>query len=171
MSNQTESRINQILAHLSSAAGLAADGVSDAVRTAGAAMNDKYDSFKAGFEVTRLQDEQKAIFTNIGQTMFMIKQGAFTNNPTDDEGNEIDPQELVDDLLSQAVVKQGEIDLAIARKNEAKAKGDMACPTCGKTAAPKDVFCSACGAKLPERETACDCGCQDEAAPEDKPEE
>lgn len=170
MSYNSDSRIKQILAHLGSAANIAADGVSDAVKSAGAVVNEKYDSFKAGFDVARLQDDQRGIFTDIGHTMFMIKRGAFAEKPKDAEGNEIDPQEIVDDLLSQAEVKQGEIDAAIARRNEAN--NDVVCTTCGKTAGPKDVFCSGCGAKLPEKEAACNCGCEEDGgAPDDTPEE
>ena len=140
-----DSRINQILSYLAKAASTAADGVNEAVQSAGSAVGDKYSIFKIQMDLSRLQEEQAKMFQDIGRTMLMIKTGAFEQKNT--EGEPIDGQETVDKLLALAEEKQIEIDEAAKKVNELS--GDIVCSVCGIVCNSKDIYCSSCGTKLP----------------------
>lgn len=143
-----ESRINQILAHLASAASIAGNGVSEAVNTAGDKVEEKYSEFKLKIEVTRLKDELDKLFANIGRTMYMIHIGALREGHTTEDGTVMDVQQTVDNLLKLAVEKQAEIDAATEKL--CKTSGKKTCPVCHKVANTGDKHCSECGAKLPD---------------------
>lgn len=144
-----DSRIDQILSYLAKAAATAADGVNEAVQSAGNVVNDKYSVFKLHLDLNRLQEEQEKVFRDIGRTMFMVKTETFDEK--NDEGEAIDGQQAVDELLDLAVEKQDKIDEAAKKVNDLN--GDVVCTECGKVSGPKDCYCSACGTKLPEQET------------------
>ncbi|MDL2325294.1 hypothetical protein LJC61_09170 [Ruminococcaceae bacterium OttesenSCG-928-A16] len=144
-----DNRINQILASLAAAATSAADGVTDAVHTAGQVVGEKYDAVKLNIELARLQEEQKKLFADIGRTMFMIQAGTIADS-ADTDSELVDAQQTVDRLLLLADQKQQEIDLTADRLF--KLNGNIVCNVCGKVCSGKDSFCSACGAKLPEME-------------------
>lgn len=141
-----DNRINQILASLATAASTAADGVSDAVQTAGQVVGEKYDAVKLNVELARLQEDQKKLFSDIGRTMFMIQSGAVVAG-NEESGELVDAQQTIDRLLLLADQKQQEIDLAADRLY--KLNGNVVCNICGKVCSGKDVYCAACGAKLP----------------------
>lgn len=143
-----DSRINQILSYLAKAASTAADGVTEAMQSAGDAVNDKYSVFRLNIDLGRLQAEQEKMFMDIGRTMFMVKTGAFDQKDAD--GEVIDGQDTVDKLLNLAEEKQAEIDEAAKKVSDLS--GDIVCPVCSKVSGPKDHYCSACGTKLPEIE-------------------
>ncbi|MGD9560612.1 MAG: hypothetical protein AB7V55_08420 [Oscillospiraceae bacterium] len=143
-----DSRIRQILAHLGSAASTAADGVNEAVHSAGEMVGDKYAAFKLGVEINRLQDEQCKLFCDIGRTMYMIHTGAIPSEPENAEGETMDAQQTVDQLLAKADEKQKALDEATEKLN--KLNGQKVCAVCGAVANPKDKFCANCGAKFPD---------------------
>lgn len=146
--DNNNSRINQILENLSSAASVAADGVSDAVQSAGNVVSGKYDNFKLNMELNRLQDEQEQIFSDIGRTMFKLQ----CSDPTEEKENAnelVDVQQEVDHLLLLADQKQQEIDFTADQIF--KLSGNVVCEDCGKVCSGKDVFCSCCGSKLPKK--------------------
>lgn len=142
--------INQILAHLANAAAAAADGVTDAVQSAGQVVGEKYDSVKLRIELSRLQSEQKKLFADIGRTMYLIQSGELAADEKTEEGEIIDAQQTVDRFLLLADQKQQDIDLVADRLS--KVSGDKVCTVCGNISDAKDVFCPACGAKLPSEE-------------------
>lgn len=152
MSNDNkDNRINQILANLAAAAATAADGVSDAVHSAGQVVGEKYDIVKLNVELTRLQDEQKKLFADIGRTMFLIQAGSVAESAETEGETELDEaQNTVDRLLLLADQKQQEIDLVADRLF--KLNGNVVCVVCGKVCNGKDAYCSACGAVLPKSE-------------------
>lgn len=143
-----ENRIHEILANLSSAASVAADGVSDAVQNASSVVSSKYDSLKMNIELNRLQDEQDDIFADIGRTMFRLQSGKIVSGSEEQE-ELINTQQKVDLLLLQADQKQQEIDLIAERifKNS----GSVVCENCGKICTSKDEYCGRCGTKLPKK--------------------
>lgn len=146
MSN--ESHINKIISHLASAATTAADGVGCAVKAAGQVVNDQYDRLKLNMDMTRLQQEQEKLFTEIGRCMYNLQAGKFETEATTEEGKAIDAQQEVDQLLQVADEKQQEIDLTAEKLH--KLSGVAVCPNCAKVVDKEDTFCSACGEKLPE---------------------
>lgn len=147
--DQNNSRIQQILSHLASAATTAADGVTEAVHSAGEAVGDKYSAFKLGVEINRLHDEQAKLFSDIGRTMFLIHTGGIPADAKNEAGEVLDAQDTVDKLLALADDKQREIDEATEQLN--KLNGQRVCVVCGKVAANSaDKYCAACGTKLPE---------------------
>lgn len=140
-------RIHQILAHLADAATTAADGMSDAMHSAGTAVGDKYSALKLNIELSRLQEEQRKLFCDIGRTMFLIQSGGAGA----DNGNEmVDAQQTVDRLLLLADQRQQEIDMVSQKLNSLN--GDKVCTACGQVCHEVDTFCSSCGAKLPSFE-------------------
>ncbi len=145
--DKKDSKVNQILAHLAGAASVAKDGVSDAVQTAGQAVNEKYSAVKLTLEVNRLHDEQIKLFADIGRTMFLVRTGAFDAEVKTEDGTTVDAQQTIDALLEQADQKQTEIDAAAEKL--AALNGTKVCAVCGHAADPKDVYCSACGTKFP----------------------
>lgn len=147
---ENKSRIQQIMAHLASAASTAADGVSEAVHSAGDAVGEKYSAFKLGVEINRLHDEQNQLFANIGRTMYMIHTGAIPTEPDVDDGEMADAQGTVDSLLALAAEKQRAIDEAEEKLQ--KLNGQKACAVCGTVAEPKDKYCAQCGTPLPQAE-------------------
>lgn len=148
--DKKDNRINDILSHLASAAYAAADTVSDAMQTTGQAVGEKYDAMKLNIELSRLQDEQTKLFSDIGRTMFMIKSGGFDSTVETEEAEVVDAQQVIDRLLILADQKQQAIDDISKRLK--KLSGAKVCVVCGKVSDNKDVFCAGCGAKLPVEE-------------------
>lgn len=147
--NQKDSRINQIVAHLTKAGALAASSVTDAVSQAGNVVGDKYKSVKMTLEMNQLFDEQQDIFTEIGETMFKIKRGEFHTAAADEDAQA--PQNEVDRLLELAEAKQSEID--ILAKNISDLSHDCVCQNCGREIDKKANFCSYCGATIQKNDT------------------
>lgn len=143
-----DGRINQILAHLASAASIAGSGVSEAVNSAGSKVEEKYSEFKLKMDLARLKEEMDKLLANVGRTMYMIHIGALADAQKTEDGTILDTQEAIDNLLKQADQKQAEID-AIS-DTLAKTSGKRACAVCNKVADSDDQYCSACGAKLPD---------------------
>lgn len=139
-------RVHQILAHLASAASVAADGVSGAVQNAGKSVSNKYDIVKLNIEINRLQDDQKKLFADIGRTMFLIKSDVLEGEGEDSPVAEA--QKTIDNLLLIADQKQKDIDALSDRLS--RLNGSRVCGICGKVASVDDMYCSACGAKMPD---------------------
>lgn len=143
--DNNDKRIEQILNQITSAASAAASGVSDAMQNAGLKVGEKYDVMKVSIELSRIQDEQKKLFTDIGRTLYLIKSSSTTN--LDSAQSQLkDAQKTVDRLLLIADQKQQEIDYLAERL--AKLNGSKICNVCGKIMPGKDIFCSSCGSKL-----------------------
>lgn len=144
MDNNNNGRIQQIIAHLAGAASVAADGVTDAVHTAGNAVGEKYDSIKLTIEVRKLQDEQTKLFSDIGRALFIVKN---TTPPTSETENDVsEAQNEIDRILELAAQKQAEIDTATQRL--ADLQGTVICPNCSNSTDSSNRFCPSCGSSL-----------------------
>lgn len=149
MENNNNSRIQQIIAHLAGAASVAADGVTDAVQTAGNVVGEKYDSIKLTIEIRKLQDEQTKLFSDIGRALFIVKNGK-TTATSDDEGAISGAQDEIDRILELASEKQAEIDTASQKL--ADLQGTVNCSDCGKATDTANSYCPSCGASIAKPE-------------------
>lgn len=164
--DNNNNKIHQIISYLASAASVAVDGVTEVVQGAGDAVGNTVGSVKMSFDISRLHDEQVKLFTDIGRTMFLIKTGGLKDGETTVDGEVVNAQDTVDQLLQQALDKQAEIDELTARRSEAR--GQKICPNCARVCSCEDVFCAQCGEKLPESRN-CGCGHANDAHQDDDP--
>lgn len=143
--SQKGNKIHQIITHLTGAACIAVDGVTETVQNATAAVGEKYDVIKLTIELKQLYAEQTDVFTEIGHTLFLVEQDDFSA-PVEHTEEAIDTQQTIDRLLLLAANIQTEID-AITLQIETLS-GNVFCPVCDKACDAHDTFCAACGAKL-----------------------
>lgn len=149
MDNNNNSRIQQIIAHLAGAASIAADGVTDAVHTAGNAVGEKYDSIKLTVEIRKLQDEQNKLLADIGRALFIVKNGSVPDS-TESNADVSDAQAEIDRILELAAEKQVEIDTASQKLTELQ--GTKTCHNCNSRTDPANKYCPSCGASLESEE-------------------
>ena len=147
MRQNNKGPVYDILAHLTGAAAAAADGMTDAVHTAGQIVGEKYDVIRLNIDLSKLQDEQNKLFVALGRMLYSLQSEA--GEQAGDEGDKavLDAQQTVDRLLLLVDQKQQEIDL-VAKKLH-RLNGSELCHICGKVCHVKDSFCPGCGAKLP----------------------
>lgn len=153
--------VNKIFQDIVSTAALAADEAKTAVRTAGRAVAEKYDTVKLNVELARLSDAQEDVFSDIGRMLFLIHTGVVKDVVMSDEG-ERSPQQVIDALLVSAEQLQQEMDVIADRL--ATDSGERFCPVCGRGCGAHDAFCAACGARLSEAESAADAGADSKTA-------
>lgn len=149
-----DQKISQLLQDLSEAAANAADSVSAAVQSARDAVSEKYDTVKLNLELSRLEDQQEDIFSDIGRMLFLMHTGKVQDNVVTDEGDKT-PQQVIDALLVNAEQMQQQIDaveeklgVELEQEEAAQPADGTPCPSCGHVCRPDDVFCAACGGRL-----------------------
>ena len=141
--------VNKILQNIVNTASIAADEAKAMMHSAGRAVAGKYEEVKMNLELSRLEDAQEDVFSDIGRMLFLMHKGTVKDTVMTDEG-ERSPQQVIDELLVSAEQYQQQMDV-IAEKLTANSD-EKVCPKCGRICGEHDAFCAVCGEKLEEPE-------------------
>ena len=143
--------MKNFFADLSQKAAAAADTAMDALSDAGRIAGEKADIAKQTLELSRMKNEQKELFCEIGRAMFAEKMGGGS------------AARKVEELLAQAGEKEHLINAQSAAI--AQASGKVECPGCRKLCKDDAAFCPHCGTALTKAAPAAPVPAEEAPAP------
>ncbi|MCI6639252.1 MAG: zinc ribbon domain-containing protein [Pygmaiobacter massiliensis] len=128
--------MKKLFSDMAQKAAAAADEAREVLSDAGRTVGEKADIAKLSLELSRLKNEQEAVFTKIGRAFYEQQSAA---QATEDAPH-------METLLAQASEKELLIRELSSRIAQISKKTE--CPSCHTVCSADAAFCPACGAPL-----------------------